>query len=84
VNIEAIDLDFTNAIEAFPELAFFPDIVHQSMMRMICYMMDNGARPEKLQTMIDTDMFIITLAGSVYSQLQNNPFYGCDARDYDP
>jgi len=84
VNDELIyhgQFDFGVAMAMFPELILFAPVTSETLGRMIAGLLYNVTTPDRLQDILDSDEFCITLAGSVYCQVIGNPKFGCDGGD---
>jgi len=76
------EIDLTGVVRMFPSLAFFDKMVLNATAGMLQQMIAQGLTPKEFQTEVDTVGFAITLAGSVYSMVNNNPEWGFTDHEY--
>jgi hypothetical protein len=62
----------------FPALWLFGPTTGETLARILGGALEHGVPEECLQELVDGDQFIITVAGSVYCQIQHNDSFGCD------
>lgn len=72
-------LDIQRIIEMFPSLRLFSPITGHCLGLYVVDALSEGMPKDELQQMINSDGFIITLAGAVFSTLQQDDSFGCDA-----
>jgi hypothetical protein len=65
-------------MEMYPALWLFGPITGETLMRILSGALEQGVPEEALQELVDSDPFIVTVAGSVFSQLQNSTSFGYD------
>jgi hypothetical protein len=65
----------------FPALWLFGPTTGETLARILGGALEHGVPEECLQELVDGDQFIITVAGSVFCHLQDNPTFGCDSRE---
>jgi len=79
VEVDLGEVSIENAFDMFPALNFFEELTHNTTARIITGLLMQGFPENRLQEMVDSTFFIISLAGSVYSQIQRIPNYGYDS-----
>jgi hypothetical protein len=75
------EVDFSKAVEAFPALALFAPLAGHTAARLISGLVMQGYSPHAIQRIVDTDAFIISLAGSVFCQMTGDEKFGHDNRE---
>jgi predicted ATP-grasp superfamily ATP-dependent carboligase len=67
-----IDINIEHIIEAFPALALVGPMASEIVARLCAMMMDQGVSQERIQHIIHMDEFVITIAGSVFWQIEHS------------